>query len=616
MKRANISAFLTMLLIAAFSVSIWGCSLNGQKTPSDSSAAEAAPAADTAGAAEGAVSGAADDDTVQMAEAGGPEEADAGGTVRAAGTVDPADDVAAVILHTNDVHCGFEDNIGYDGLVLYKKELESRYDNVFLVDSGDSIQGAPIGSISKGQEITKFMNYAGYDVATLGNHEFDFGTDVLMDCVEEFDGTYVCADFCTPDGKPILDAYRILDAGDIKIGFIGAVTPEVFAKTTLHDVVNEYGEPMYNFYYDDTRDKLCEALQNSIDEIRAEGADYVILLSHLGNDETVLPQFRMETVLAGLSGLDAVFDGHSHETFNMTLPDKDGKEVIVSQTGTKLASVGQLTIYKDGHIEETLVSEVPEPEDGSISFETVLRGKEERRVDPDTRKFMDDIWAGYAEEMNKKVGELSFDMPVKEGEEQICRLRENALCDLVADAYRTAGQTQITFINSGSVKNDLKAGDITFQSILNILPYSNDVVTASVSGQTLLDALENGAARLPVADGKFLQVSGMTYTIDQTKESTVEYDSDGHFVAVMGGYRVTDVRVGGEPLDLTAEYTVTTSNYLLSGANGYDMLKEADVLLNTMTPDNEIVVNYIRDTLGGVIPDEYREPQGRITIIE
>ena len=140
------------------------------------------------------------------------------------------------------------------------------------------------------------MNYVGYDVATLGNHEFDFGTDALMDCVEAFDGTYVCANFCTSDGIPILDAYKILDAGDIKIGFIGVVTPEVFAKTTLHDEVNESGEPMYNFFYDDTSDRLCEALQNRIDEVREKGADYVILLSHLGNDETALPQGRITII--------------------------------------------------------------------------------------------------------------------------------------------------------------------------------------------------------------------------------------------------------------------------------------------------------------------------------
>ena len=527
-----------------------------------------------------------------------------------------ADDVAAVILHTNDVHCGFEDNIGYDGLALYKKELESKYDNVFLVDSGDSIQGAPVGAISKGQEVIKFMNYVGYDVATFGNHEFDFGIETLMDCVEAFDGTYVCANFCTSDGTPIYDAYKILDAGDIKIGFIGAVTPEAFAKTTLHEVMNEAGEPMYNFFYDDTRDKLCGALQNCIDEVRAQGADYVILLSHLGNSAAVIDQFQMNWVLAGLSGLDVVFDGHSHETFNMTLPDKDGKQVVVGQTGTKLASVGQLTIYKDGHIEEALISEVPEPEDSSIAYETVERGKTERRVDPDTKSFMDDVWAGYADVMNRKVGELSFDMLVRDGGVEISRRGENELCDFVADAYRHAGQTQITFINAGSVRNDLPAGELTYQSILNILPYSNDVMTASIGGQTLLDALENGASRLPQSAGKFLQVSGMSYTVDLTKESTVKYDSGGHFVAVMGDYRVKDVFIGGEPLDLSAEYTVTTSNYILGGADGFDMLKEADVLMNTATPDNEIVMEYIQETLGGTIPDEYREPQGRITIIE
>ena len=127
-----------------------------------------------------------------------------------------------------------------------------------------------IAAISEGQEITKFMNYVGYDVATLGNHEFDFGVDALIDCAEAFDGTYVCANFCTSDGTPIFDAYKIFDAGTFKIGLIGAVTPEVFAKTTLHDAVNESGEPMYDFFYDDNEDELCEALQNCIDEVRAQ----------------------------------------------------------------------------------------------------------------------------------------------------------------------------------------------------------------------------------------------------------------------------------------------------------------------------------------------------------
>ncbi|MBO7373870.1 MAG: bifunctional metallophosphatase/5'-nucleotidase [Oscillospiraceae bacterium] len=527
----------------------------------------------------------------------------------------PADEVAAVILHTNDVHCGFEENIGYDGLALYKKELERKYSHVFLVDAGDFIQGGPIGAISKGQEIIRFMNFVGYDVATLGNHEFDFGPEPLADCEEAFEGTFVCANYCTSDGTPIFAPWKILDAGGVRIALVGAVTPEVFTKTTLHEIVNESGEAMYCFFNDETGDRLRAALQNAVDEARAQGADVVILLAHLGNNEAVEPQYKMEHVLAGLSGVDAVIDGHSHQTFSMTLPDRDGRQVTVGQTGTKLASVGQLTVYRDGHIEGTLVGEVPEPEDPDLPYETVLRDGAERRVDPDTKAFMDEAWAAYADEMNRRVGELPFDMFVRDGSGEISRMRENALCNLVTDAYRAAGQTQIAFINAGAVRNNLPAGELTYQSILSILPYSNDVVTVSISGQTLLDALENGASGLPRPQGRLLQVSGMSYTVDQSKESTVRYDAEGHFVAVTGDYRVHNVLVGGEPLDLQAEYTATTSNFILGGADGYDMLMEGDLLTDPMVTDNEAAIRYIQDVLGGVIPDVYRSPQGRITVI-
>ena len=525
-------------------------------------------------------------------------------------------EVAAVILHTNDVHAGYEDNIGYDGLALYKKELEKKYENVYLVDCGDALQGAPIGAISKGMDVIRFMNRLGYDIATLGNHEFDFGMDALMDCSETFEGSYVCANFCTSDGTPIFEPYKILDTGDVQIGFIGAVTPDAFSKTTLHDVLNESGEPMYNFLIDDSGDKLCNALQSCIDELYAQGADYVFLLSHLGNAGSITPQYKTEAVLAKLSGLTMVLDGHSHEICSITLPDRDGTEVPVAQTGTKMDRIGQVMIYKDGHIEETLISEVPEPEDVRVAFEEVERGKTIRRVDPDTKAFMDNAAAVYDEIMDQKVGELAFDMLVRDESGEISRRRENELGDLVTDAYREIGQTQIGLTNAGAVRNNLPAGEITYRSILNVLPYSNDVVTISISGQTLLDALEHGVSDLPRSAGRFPQVSGVSFTVDLSRESTVEYDQDGQFVAVMGDYRVSDVLVGGEPLDLQAEYTVTTSAFIQGGADGYGMLKEADVLRNMATPDNEVVMQYIRENLGGVIPDEYREPQGRIVIKE
>ena len=378
--------------------------------------------------------------------------------------------------------------------------------------------------------------------------------------------------------------------------------------------MNESGEPMYSFLIDDSGEKLCTALQGYIDELRAQGADYVFLLSHLGNAGSITPYFKTKAVVRNLTGLTMVLDGHSHETCNTTMQDKEGREVPVAQTGTKLAAIGQVTIYKDGTIEETLISEVPEPGEDGPDYETVQRGKTDRYVDPDTKAFMDDAAAVYDDLMDQKVGELAFDMRVRDESGEISRRRENELGDLVTDALRAVGKAQIGFTNAGAVRNNLPAGELTYRSILNILPYSNEIVTIGISGQTLLDALEHAVSQLPQASGRFPQVSGLSFTVDLSKGSTVKYDQEGQFVAVMGDYRVSDVLVGGEPLDLNAEYTMAVSAFIADGADGYGMLKETDLLSSTMLPDNEVVMKYIKENLGGVIPDDYRQTQGRITI--
>ena len=249
------------------------------------------------------------------------------------------DEVAAVILHTNDVHCALEDRIGYDGLSLYRKELEELYGKVLLVDAGDAIQGSTIGSISKGAQIVKAMNYVGYDLAIPGNHEFDYGFDVLDDCAEQLQCGYICANFCTSDGTPVFEPYRILETeSGLKIAFIGVDTPDTFTKSTIKDVVDEVGDPMYDFLADETGDCLCTALQGYIDDARAHGVDYVILVSHLGNNDAVTPVFRCDAVVSRLTGLDMVIDGHSHEIYNIMMTLKDGKKIPAAQTGTQFRS--------------------------------------------------------------------------------------------------------------------------------------------------------------------------------------------------------------------------------------------------------------------------------------
>ena len=521
------------------------------------------------------------------------------------------EEVAAVILHTNDVHVGLEENIGYDGLALYKKEVEALYDHVLLVDAGDAIQGAAIGVMSKGEEIIKIMNRLGYDLAVPGNHEFDFGFDVLDDCSEKLDCGYTCANFCTIDGEPVFKPWRILEAGDLKIGFVGTVTPDTFTRSAIKNIVNEVGQPMYDFLADETGERLAGALQKSINEVRDHGADYVILVAHLGKYTANTSIFSSSAIVGMLNGVDMVVDGHSHEVYNTSIPDKDGNPVPIAQTGTKMQNIGQLTIYKDGHLEENLIDLVPES--SGLPEESVTRKNMERYVDPDMKAFIDEIIASYDGVMSRKIGDLSVDLIKRdENGNDLSRTGENGLCELAADAFRSAGKTQAALIGAGTVRTNLEAGEVTYKDVVDILPYCNEVIMTEVSGQMLLDALEFGVSFLPDEAGAFPQVSGITFRINKDIASSVRINEKKQFLSVDGGYRVSDVKVDGKDLDPEAIYTLAISDYLFTGGDGYTMFEDAKIISSTKLPDNEVVMKYIEEDLNGVIPEKYAGPQGRI----
>ena len=521
------------------------------------------------------------------------------------------EEVAAVILHTNDVHVGLEENIGYDGLALYKKEVEALYDHVLLVDAGDAIQGAAIGAMSKGEEIIKIMNRLGYDLAVPGNHEFDFGFDVLDDCSEKLDCGYTCANFCTIDGEPVFKPWRILEAGNLKIGFVGTVTPDTFTRSAIKNIVNEVGQPMYDFLADETGERLAGALQKSINEVRDHGADYVILVAHLGKYTANTSIFSSNAIVGMLNGVDMVVDGHSHEVYNTSIPDKDGNPVPIAQTGTKMQNIGQLTIYKDGHLEENLIDLVPES--SGLPEESVTRKNMERYVDPDMKAFIDEIIASYDGVMSRKIGDLSVDLIKRdENGNDLSRTGENGLCELAADAFRSAGKTQAALIGAGTVRTNLEAGEVTYKDVVDILPYCNEVIMTEVSGQMLLDALEFGVSFLPDEAGAFPQVSGITFRINKDIASSVRINEKKQFLSVDGGYRVSDVKVDGKDLDPEAIYTLAISDYLFTGGDGYTMFENANIISSTKLPDNEVVMKYIEEDLNGVIPEKYAGPQGRI----
>ena len=603
MKKCKSIALITALILALSAASC------GQ--PAKESQPDPAPEAAESAVSTGAAGAEAEENTA------GTEAAAAEAAVSAEGTKTgrefPAGDpgeVAAVILHTNDVHVGLQDNIGYDGLSLYRKELEALYDNVLLIDAGDAIQGAALGAMSKGAEIIKIMNELGYDLAIPGNHEFDFGFDVLDDCSEQLACGYICANFCTIDGETVFEPWRILKAGDLKIGFVGAVTPDTFTRSAIKDVVNEVGEPMYDFLADETGDRLAGALQKNIDEVREQGADYVILVAHLGNATENTSIYSSNAIVGKLNGIDMVIDGHSHEVYNTAIPDKDGKMTPIAQTGTKLQHIGQLTVYKDGQLEENIIDLVPES--AAVPAESVTRKNEERYVDPETKTFIDNIYGAYDSIMSRKIGDLSVDLIKMENGKDLSRTAENGLCELAADAFRAVGGTQAGLIGAGSLRTNLEAGEVTYQDVVDILPYCNEVIMAEVSGQTLLDALEFGVSFLPENSGGFPQVSGITFSINTEIESSVTMNEKKQFVSVDGEYRVHDVKVDGKDLDPDAIYTLAITQYLLTGGDGFTMFEDAEIISTTGLADNEVVMKYIEEDLNGVIPETYAEPQGRI----
>ena len=512
-----------------------------------------------------------------------------------------------VVLYTNDVHCGIDENIGYAGLAAYKKAFAKAGYDVLLVDNGDAIQGGPVGTLSKGEYIIDIMNEVGYDVATIGNHEFDYGMDQFMALREKAKFPYVSANFTDLEGKPILDPFVIKEAGGRKIAFVGASTPETFTKSTPTYFQNEKGEYIYDFCEGEDGKRLYAAVQKAVDDAREAGAEYVVVLAHLGIDGSSVP-YTSSDLIVNTNGIDAVLDGHSHSTIEQeVVKNKDGEEVLLTSTGTKLAAVGALTIAADGTLSTRLHTE------------SIFQ-------DDETTAFVEGIKAQYGETLAKVVASSQVDLIVNdltavdsEGKPiRIIRSQETNLGDLCADAYRLVSGADIGVVNGGGIRAAIPAGDITFEQIINVHPFGNAMCVVEATGQQILDALEKSVSKLPDENGGFLHVSGLTFTVDMSVPSTVVVDDKGNFVEVSGERRVKDVKVGGEDLDPAKTYTLASHNYMLkSGGDGFNMFINDKLLQDEVMLDNQVLITYITENLGGVIGEEYAEPygQGRITII-
>ncbi len=506
-----------------------------------------------------------------------------------------------VILHSNDVHGALD---GYAYMAALKKQYEAAGADVIVVDAGDFTQGNPYVSLSKGHSAIDLMNAAGYDLVTLGNHEFDFGYAQLMENLKDAKFKAICANvYLKGTTDPILEPSTIIETkSGLKVGFFGMETPETATK------VNPALITEIDF---STFDQLYEVAQKAIDGL--SDADVVIGLCHLGIDaEAAVNGYRSTDLLAHVKGVDFVIDGHSHTT--MTIGE-NGEPI--QSTGTKFKAIGAIVIDNKT---KTIIDNYLHP----VAY---LSADEE--VAAMAAEIMGSVDETYGEPFATSEVLLNGDRDPGN------RTEETNLGNLVTDAMvwsvarngleKVEPENIVGVTNGGGIRAPINIGDVSMKDINTVLPFGNTVAVIYVTGEQLLEALEASTFCTPKAIGGYPQTSGIKWTIDTTKE----YDKGDVYLTISGGEssyfapasikRVTIESINDKPFDPKATYAVVTNNFCAVGGDTYNVFKNAYLAgdtFDTGIPMDEAVMEYVTTVLNGVIPAAtYAEPQGRTTQI-
>ena len=485
-----------------------------------------------------------------------------------------------VILYENDVHCGIDGYQKMAGLRDAINKTDTAYAGAVCV--GDFLQGNTTGAISKGQYVVDIMKLMDYDAVTLGNHEFDYGVPRMKMLLEQLNAPIVsCNLYDVADQQFVYMPYIIKQYGNKKVAFIGATTPE----TMILEAYAFY-DTNGGLEYDLRPKTFYQLVQQTVDDARAKGADYVVLLSHVG-ETTQSMGFNSHLLVNNTRGIDVVLDGHSHEIFeNAKATNLDGQEITVTQTGTQFERIGKLLITPDGRMTTKLLKPADVP-----------------YVNARVKAATDSIHKLVDAATSKVVAHTDYRLVVSDENKQwIIRGSETNAGDLVADAYRYALKSDIAFENGGGIRNDIMAGDITYGDVIGMLPYDNILRRVAVSGKLLKEMLTRCTALVPVLDGNFPQCSGLRFTIH------------------CKSHRVSDIEVLQEngkyaPLDENHTYSVTMTNYTHEGGGFFDMFKKCPVLQESTIRYHEAMIDYLTKVLGGNTGKAYAQPQGRIKIV-
>ena len=505
------------------------------------------------------------------------------------------------VLYENDVHCAVD---GYAKFAALRNEKRSVSPYVTTVSSGDFIQGSTIGAFTQGKSIINIMNAVGYDYVLPGNHEFDYGVPNLLECTKSLSATTVCCNFCTTGSpEPIFTPYAIKEYGKVKVAYIGISTPATISTSTPTFFTDDKGNYIYDFHGQD----LAQYVQRYVDKARSEGAHYVVALTHLGLDEADV--YTSPKFVAATTGIDVLLDAHSHSVLPDTVMyNKEGKPVLVTSTGTKFQYMGVLTLDKQGTFHSQLVS---------TERYTPIDEKVRQVVDQENKQ---------VEDLKKRViGQTPFDIiTLGENGERLSRREETTMGDLLTDIIRQQAQADVAILNGGGLRTNIKAGEFTYADIYEVSPFGNTLVTATLTGQQLLDALEVGMCKLPEYNGSFTQVSGMKFTVNPSVVANIQWDNNGFFTGIAEGSprRVSDLqildRTTGQyrPVAPDRTYTIAANNYLLLNKGGEAMLAGCTDVRDTGTTLVDIMCSHITKQFNGTIPDNYAKPDGRINILK
>ena len=507
------------------------------------------------------------------------------------------------ILYTNDVHTYIDKQapqLTYAAIAALKQSYQNAGKKVLLVDAGDHVQGTAYGSMDEGASIIELMNAAGYDAATPGNHEFDYGMDRAKELMRDADFPYLSCNWVDlRTNLRVLPEIKVFVRGGVRIAFVGITTPETFTKSTPAYFMNKaQTKYIYDILGGEDGQKLYSAVQKAVDKAKCL-ADVVIGLGHLGVDPSSSP-WTSEEVIAHTTGFDAFIDGHSHTVMeNKQVADASGRLVTLTQTGSYFANVGEMTIAPDGTISTRLVSTYDQ-EDPAVAAEQAA-------------------WVSSVDEMLGEkiaVADTKFYITDPATGKRRIRSGETNLGDFVADGIYTYFNEveqlhcDIAIMNGGGIRSDEDAGYWTFKTCKQVSPFGNVACLTSVTGKQIQDALEF-AARFAGAEGKenggFLQVAGATYEIHTDIPNTVQTDDKNVWIgSATGTPRVQNVKIYDRangtyvPLDENKTYALAGMNYTLRNlGDGFAMFDGAELIKDYVSEDYLVMSTYAM-TFGGV----------------